>query len=376
MYRLELSDLNLENGIFYKWKYFKYNKEIKQEQYYNYVRKRLKKSVYPNQANNFFFLKMPEILKKHKNYTDKEIPIYWLLSNIIMYFWNKGFMTFNSEQNNSFTIRFYKTKKLINFLNKLNIEYGLEDSRFISIIKKDEIFEINKKLNLKLPDINKSYFGRVETNLVDYPTFLIVDIPNIKIPLPILFNILLVFYDKRNAFYLMEWDFDIDIIKKYFPNIFIYTEFENYYIISKNKLHPIGKDKIIWLGEVLEYSCPGQIINRPIYSAISYYINDELFMSEICHNYKNIKDKTKEFKSIAVFYNLKLTSEKVKNKRVKIGIINHLIKNIKDKDLKNNIKSLLLGEINSFIYKGDENIEYLNNYIIKNDNKIKINYKK
>jgi hypothetical protein len=86
-YTRELKSFNLENGWFYDWKYLKNGKEIEQEKYYNYVRRRLKKSMYPGQYNDFFLFKMPEILKNHPDYTEKEIPIDWLLSNIIKFFW-------------------------------------------------------------------------------------------------------------------------------------------------------------------------------------------------------------------------------------------------------------------------------------------------
>ena len=50
--------------------------------YLNIIKKRLKKSLYPYQGNDFFFLTIP---KGHPN-EGKEIPVDYLLKNIVLYF--------------------------------------------------------------------------------------------------------------------------------------------------------------------------------------------------------------------------------------------------------------------------------------------------
>lgn len=199
-------------------------------------------------------------------------------------------------------------------------------------------------------------------------------------PLSILFNLLLVYEDVRPVFYLMEWqDFDIKIIKDL--KLFKVKKFEDGYLISKDDYGYPPKDshkKIVegvteldfWLGRILGYSCPGQFINRPIYSGISYYVNGERFLSEICWDYENIRDKTKLYNKVAEKYNLKVTSEITKNQRVKPQIVDKLIRNLKNKTLKNNIKKLLSGEIKEFSYKGKENLVELEGFIIRENNKI------
>jgi hypothetical protein len=205
-----------------------------------------------------------------------------------------------------------------------------------------------------------------------------------EIPLPILFNLLLVYHKVRKAFYMMEWDYDIKKIKKYFPNTFFYKRINKYFLISLVELPPIKEDYKydiipgvsfldLELGKILEYSCPGQIIIKPIYSGITYYINGEQFQSEICWRYKDIKDKTKFYRKIAKMYDLKLTSEKAKNVRVNDLKANKLVKNVKDKNLRKKLKDLFTGRINSFKYEGDDHAIFFTDLVKYKDNIVTLN---
>lgn len=257
-----------------------------------------------------------------------------------------------------------------------------------------QILKFKSQLKSKLNDFNEvaNKLGyRVEEEITrrkrnkNYLTP--YDIKNINIPIQILFNLLLVYHTYRKAFFLMEWDIDIKIIKKYFPNVFKFKKIEydskDCYLISLDELPPVPKNAKkeagigytyldLYLGKVLHYSCPGQFINRPIYSGITYYVNKVQFLSEICWEFRDIEDKTIKFNRIAKLYGWKVSSEMNKNKRVKTMIVNKLIRNIENKDLKNKIKKLLAGEIKSFIYKGNENLDDLRGFIIKENNKISL----
>lgn len=75
--------------IIYEKKYRKYKTK-----FYELLKKRLKDSIYPTQANDFFFLTIP---KGHPN-ENKEVPVDYLLRNIVLFFWKEGFITLGWNQ--------------------------------------------------------------------------------------------------------------------------------------------------------------------------------------------------------------------------------------------------------------------------------------
>ena len=179
VYYRKLNELGY--GMFYKHDYYKNDKKITKDEYFSYVRKRLKKSFYGRQANDFFFLRMPDKLKNHKNYTDKEIPVDWLLAPIVEYFWSEGIMTWNLDQgyrnyargdklekgeiddNIDAIIRFPYTKKALKIIENLKVKYEILTSESIKLISisfnQKKLPKIYKKLGIEIPDINKAFTG-------------------------------------------------------------------------------------------------------------------------------------------------------------------------------------------------------------------------
>jgi len=70
-------------------KYIKYKKK-----FYALVRKKLDESIYPQQANDFILRKIPDL---HPN-AGKNVPIDFYLTNIVTYFWDKGYITVGWDQ--------------------------------------------------------------------------------------------------------------------------------------------------------------------------------------------------------------------------------------------------------------------------------------
>ncbi|AYV76561.1 MAG: hypothetical protein Terrestrivirus8_54 [Terrestrivirus sp.] len=71
--------------------FIEYEKKYKicKNKFYELIKKRLKNSIYPTQVNDFFFLTIP---KGHPN-EDREIPVDYLLKNIVLFFWENKFIT-------------------------------------------------------------------------------------------------------------------------------------------------------------------------------------------------------------------------------------------------------------------------------------------
>ena len=174
MYRRKLENLgNPEDGdlrVFYKFSYYKKDKKITKDEYFNYIRRRLKRSVYPRQINDFFFMK-----KDKKDKKDKEIPIDWLLAPIVKYFWNNDIETWNLDQGgrdyedkeniHPAFIRIVYSKKALEIVKKMKVNYKRETykrDKFIFItFNQDEIPKIYERLNLEKPDINKAFKGNL-----------------------------------------------------------------------------------------------------------------------------------------------------------------------------------------------------------------------
>lgn len=224
----------------------------------------------------------------------------------------------------------------------------------------------------------------------------------------ILFNLALVFYGSRKAYYPMEFREYLTggDIEKVFPNMFIYTPIKDYFIVSCEILndmplayHPkemprhffLNDMPLAWyhaepeahiirhkrrgipenlddevspnvsvmdmyLGELLGYSCPGEMIDRVNYAGISYYINGVLFLSEICRDIKNIKDKTEEYKKIAEKLKWKLTSEITQHNSLKTGLIYKYTRDF-DEKLKNKMTQILSGDITEFEWNNKKDLQ-------------------
>jgi hypothetical protein len=125
---------------------------------------------------------MPDKLKNKNNYTDKEIPVDWLLAPIVEYFWNEGIMTWNLDHgyrdylrgddklekgqiniNIDAIIRFPYTKKALKIIKNLKVKYEILTSEGIKLISisfdQKELPKIYKRLGLEIPDINKAFTG-------------------------------------------------------------------------------------------------------------------------------------------------------------------------------------------------------------------------
>ena len=279
-----------------------------------------------------------------------------------------------------------KEQKLKKYVWNLTYQLILGDKKY-NIFGERLIYKKDLKSKKKIFDkVAKEIGGSVEeiiTKKIIKEEIKKLDNSQMKIPLPILFNLLLVYHKKRLAFYMMEWEYEIKNVKKYFPDIFVYTKLDNYYLISLQELPPIPQETNlirpgvtnidIYLGEVLGYSCPGQMIVKPIYSGISYFINEELFQSETCWRYQDIKDKTEIYQEVAKLYNLKLTSEKVKNIRVNNLKSNKLIKNVKNIKLKEKLKELFMGKIESFKWNSDDDYFHFNDLVNYKNKTVTIN---
>lgn len=63
--------------------------KICKEQFHTLLKKRLKHSIYPTQYNDFFFLTIP----KGHPHEGKEVPVDYLLQNIVLFLWNHKFIT-------------------------------------------------------------------------------------------------------------------------------------------------------------------------------------------------------------------------------------------------------------------------------------------
>lgn len=171
MYCRKLENLgNPEDGdlrVFYKFSYYKNDKKITKDDYFDYIRRRLKRSVYPRQDNDFFFMR--------KNRQDKEIPIDWLLAPIVKYFWNNDIETWNLDQGarnyetkeniHPAFIRIVYSKKALEIVKKMKVNYKretYEKNKFIFIsFNQDEIPKIYEILGLEKPDINKAFTGNL-----------------------------------------------------------------------------------------------------------------------------------------------------------------------------------------------------------------------
>lgn len=185
----------------------------------------------------------------------------------------------------------------------------------------------------------------------------------------ILFNLALIFYKLRKAYYPMEFQEYIteEDIEKVFPNMFIYTPIKDYFIVSFRRRLNIPKnldDEVspnvsvmdMYLGELLDYSCPGEMIDRVNYAGISYYINGVLFLSEICRDIKNIKNKTEEYKRIAEKLKWELTSEITQHNSLKKGLIYKYTRDFEG-ELKNNMKQILSGVITEFKWNNKKDLQ-------------------
>jgi hypothetical protein len=173
-YHRKLEKLGDIFRAFYECSYYKNEYKISKDEYFNYVRRRLKRSFYPRQINDFFFLKMPDKFKRYKNYTTKEIPVDWLIANIVQYFWDNGVMTQNIDQGGRdysnqkpdhevpVFIRVLYNKKALDIVGKMKVDYIIEQNKFIFItFSQSELPRIYKILDLETPDINLAFTGRL-----------------------------------------------------------------------------------------------------------------------------------------------------------------------------------------------------------------------
>ena len=144
----ELGRGEKEWRAFWKYDYYKNDKKITKDEYYGYVRRRLKRSFYPRQINDFFFLRMPDKFKNHKDYTKKEIPVDWLLAPIVKYLWDKGIMTINLDQGSR---DYNDQEKQFEIPVFINIYYNVFGKKALEIVKKLKVkykIEKFKKKNL------------------------------------------------------------------------------------------------------------------------------------------------------------------------------------------------------------------------------------
>lgn len=110
-----MSDSETADDIYRK--YLKYKNK-----YFDLVKKRLNKSLYPHQRRDFFFLIIPD------GYPDagREIPVDYLLRNLVVYFWNKGLITKGWDQGDwmqagfiTFSEKTIKNEDTLKFLRDL-----------------------------------------------------------------------------------------------------------------------------------------------------------------------------------------------------------------------------------------------------------------
>ena len=127
--------MNKENDDTYK-KYKKYRKK-----YHELVIKRLKKSVYPTQGNDFYFITIPQ---GHPD-AGKEIPVDYQLKNIVLYFWDKGLITLGWDQG----WEGYKKRFQPSFISFTNKDKNNMDTM---LILKTQLIKIFGKENIKIWD--------------------------------------------------------------------------------------------------------------------------------------------------------------------------------------------------------------------------------
>jgi len=159
------------------------------------------------------------------------------------------------------------------------------------------------------------------------------------------------------------------------------------YIISRRILPPfpsepnhIVKDSAteldMYLGRILEYSCPGQMIDRIKYSAITYSINGVDFLSEICRNANDIRDKTKQFEFIAkeLGWELKSVIRKDISLSNKRGLLKRFTNDFEG-ELKEKMTQILKGEIEEFEWKNKEDLKKIKDikrFVTVKGNKVKV----
>jgi len=177
VYRRDLNKLGRsEKGhfrAFHQHEYYKNDKKIGKDEYFSYVKRRLKRSIHPVQINDFFFLKMPDKFKNHKEYDKDEFPVDWLLANIVEYFWNEDIMTMDLDQGDRnyedkenempVSMGVYYNKKALKIIEKMKVEYVIKyigKQKAISIkFNQSELPRIYKELGLEIPSINEAFTG-------------------------------------------------------------------------------------------------------------------------------------------------------------------------------------------------------------------------
>ena len=185
----------------------------------------------------------------------------------------------------------------------------------------------------------------------------------------ILFNLALVFSNIRDAYYPMEWAEYITQkdIEEIFPKLFKFKPLGNSFIVHKRRLAPFPKNPEkevkpgvteldMYLGKVLEYSCPGEMIDRVRYSSINYYVNGVRFLSEICRNEKDLKDRTKWHQHVANKLGWKLKTEFKKNVPLKTGLVKRF-SNEFEGELKTKMINILKGNIKEFEWNNKEDLK-------------------
>ena len=121
--------------------YEKYKKY--EHKYHELIKKRLQKSIYPTQGNDFYFLTIP----KGSPNAGREVTVDYQLKNLVLYFWDYGLITMGWDQGwesyycsdcfrvgfISFTNTYSNNKSTISFLkNHLTNIFGKDTIRTIN----------------------------------------------------------------------------------------------------------------------------------------------------------------------------------------------------------------------------------------------------
>jgi hypothetical protein len=177
-----------------KNKYYKITKitkkKVSKKVYYSYIKRKLRRSIYPTQYKDFVFLKIPKHFYQtndmFKNKNNKYVPCDYLLKNIILKLWENNIQTYGWDQSYP---EANKSRGFINFqpseLNKEKIFnlFGKEIfsnkrfktklffenyGNFMSITFHHNLIPwMNYKLNVESPTYEESYPG----NLIEFKDY-------------------------------------------------------------------------------------------------------------------------------------------------------------------------------------------------------------
>lgn len=152
----------------YHQKYLKYKKKFE-----SCVKDRLRKSIYPYQFRDFYFLTIP---KGHPD-AGMEVTVDYLLKNIVLYFWDRKLITFGWDQGIpgysgfiTFNLKTLDGQKSVGILK--NITEKIVGKQNIKVID-------NSNLTFKTGEQHKMHIKYTDDFLKNNPNkFLIEIVPN------------------------------------------------------------------------------------------------------------------------------------------------------------------------------------------------------